>query len=85
MHIRTFVETRKHRNQAEWARHFGITRGYLNQLVAGNKVPSLAMAVAIHHATEGLVTPFDWLDSASAWAAAESEGEATHHAGSDPQ
>jgi DNA-binding transcriptional regulator YdaS (Cro superfamily) len=67
MNIKTYITTEgRHRNQAAWARHFGITRGYLNQLVNGSKVPSLATAVAIHHATGGAVTPFDWFDNTGA-------------------
>lgn len=73
MDIKTFIETvGKHKSQAEWARHFGITRGYLNQLVKGAKVPSLCTAVSIHHLTEGAVTPFDWLEDTGAHAGSDS-------------
>lgn len=63
MRMREFLDTppASALSQAEWARRFKITRGYLNQLVSGGKLPSLPMAVAIHHATGGQVTPFDWL------------------------
>ncbi len=65
MTLKDFLDTAagRARSQAEWARRIGITRGYIHQLVNGGKTPSLPTALAIHKATEGQVTPFDWLPS----------------------
>lgn len=47
-------------SQAEWARRFGVTRGYLHQLANNGKVPSLHVALVIDRVTQGAVTPYDW-------------------------
>lgn len=47
-------------SQAQWARNFGLTSGYLSQLANEIKTPSLQVALLIEKFTEGKVTPYDW-------------------------
>lgn len=47
------------RKQREIAALFGISEGYLSQLVQGNRLGSLPVAVRIERATKGAVTASD--------------------------
>lgn len=46
--------------QADLAQRLNVSRGYLSELVNGNKTPSLEMAVRIECLTGGSVKPSDW-------------------------
>jgi len=48
-------------SRAEWARRFGITRGYLSQLSSGNRSPRIPLAVKIEDETEGKVSIRSWV------------------------
>lgn len=50
----------KRLSQAQWARDWGITSGYLSQLSSGLKIPSLQVALLIEDRTSGKVTCYDW-------------------------
>ena len=62
MRLKEFIETPEGSriSQAQWARVFGLTGGYLSQLVNEIKVPSLQVALLIEARTDGKVTPYDW-------------------------
>lgn len=46
--------------QSSFAEKLGIARAYLSEIVAGKKVPSLALAFAIAEATGGAVPVESW-------------------------
>lgn len=62
MWLKDFFETPEGAriSQAQWARKFGLTSGYLSQLANGIKTPSLQVALLIEQRTDGKVTPYDW-------------------------
>lgn len=47
--------------QAKLADELGISRGYMSELVAGSKIPSLGVAVAIERATGGAIPASSWV------------------------
>lgn len=47
-------------SKAEWSRRMFISRGYMTQLVAGDSVPSLGLAIYIEKLTEGAVPANSW-------------------------
>jgi DNA-binding transcriptional regulator YdaS (Cro superfamily) len=47
--------------QTAWAALLGISKGYLSDIVNGNRVPSLEVAVAIERATKGAVLAASWV------------------------
>jgi DNA-binding transcriptional regulator YdaS (Cro superfamily) len=48
-------------SQTKWAARLGISRSYLSDILAGNKTPSLALAVKIQTETGGAVTCESWV------------------------
>lgn len=48
-------------SQTVWAERLGIARSYLSDLLNGNKVPSLDLAVRIQRATGGAVPADSWI------------------------
>lgn len=48
-------------SQTKWAERLGISRSYLSDILAGNKTPSLALAVKIQAETQGRVTCESWV------------------------
>lgn len=52
--------TNSRQTQSSFAEHIGITRAYLSEIIAGKKVPSLAVAFAIASATDGQVPVEAW-------------------------
>ena len=46
---------------AHWARRLGISRGYLSEMLAGKKLPSLTLAVTIERETGGAVPASSWV------------------------
>lgn len=46
--------------QADLAKKIGVSRGYMSELAAGNKMPSLPVAFAIEDATDGAVPASCW-------------------------
>ncbi|XAI95589.1 Cro-like protein [Nostoc phage Nsp-JY21] len=48
-------------SQTVWADRLGIARSYLSDLLNGNKVPSLDLAVRIQRATKGAVPADSWI------------------------
>lgn len=53
------------KSQTFWAERLGISRSYLSDILAGNKTPSLALAVRIQAETEGRVTCESWVSRPS--------------------
>lgn len=47
--------------QAAFADMLGISRGYLSEILSGEKTPGLELAVRIETATEGQVTARSWI------------------------
>ena len=47
--------------QTAWAERLGIGRGYLSDLLASKKLPSLALASRIERATGGAVPASSWI------------------------
>ena len=47
--------------QSEIADNIGISRGYMSDLVAGEKTPSLKIALAIERVTAGAVPASCWV------------------------
>ena len=54
-------------SQSWWADQLQITRSYLSDLLNGNKVPSLDLAVRIQRATGGAVPADCWIDGSDAF------------------
>jgi transcriptional regulator with XRE-family HTH domain len=48
-------------SQTKWAERLGISRSYLSDILAGNKTPSLALAVKIMTETGGRVSCESWV------------------------
>lgn len=48
-------------SQTVWAERLGIAKSYLSDLLNGNKVPSLDLAVRIQRATDGAVPADSWI------------------------
>ena len=53
-------------SQTKWATRLGISRSYLSDILAGNKTPSLALAVKIEAETGGRVACKSWVAVAPA-------------------
>jgi len=48
-------------SQAIWAGRLKVGRGYLSELINGNRRPSLTVAVRIERATDGAVPATIWI------------------------
>jgi len=53
--------TGKKYSQAHWARTFGLSRAYFNQLASGVKIPSLSVALHLDERTDGMINIRKWL------------------------
>lgn len=53
-------------SQADMARRVLISRPYMSQIVAGQKTPSLAVAVRIERETKGAVPVSSWFNVGAA-------------------
>lgn len=62
---------RSGKTQTAWADLLGISKGYLSDIVNGNRVPSLEVAVAIERATDGRVLASSWVPPVPAQTPAE--------------
>lgn len=62
MQLAEFLKTQDGQkfSRAEWARRFNVTRGYLTLIASGSRVPSLALAIYIEKATDGMVPANEW-------------------------
>ncbi|WP_428516317.1 helix-turn-helix domain-containing protein [Roseovarius sp.] len=49
------------RTRREWATDLGVSPGFLSDLLNGNRVPSLKLAVRIERLTEGAVPCNSWV------------------------
>lgn len=59
--------------RSRWQHRFGISRPYLHQLEAGQKTPSLDLAVRIERETDGAVPAASWVEPVPS---ADAEGRA---------
>lgn len=55
-----YIKSQPDRPMREWASEFGISRPYLIALMAGDRSPSLDVAIAIQDATGGDVPIEAW-------------------------
>lgn len=64
MRLKEFLASPEGRrlSQSQWARDWGLTSGYVSQLVNGIKLPSLQVALLIEDKTDGKVTCYDWIE-----------------------
>jgi len=58
-------------SQAHWAGAFGISAGFLSQLLRGTKAPSLDVAFRIERQTGGKVPAASWVAGGNSVEAAE--------------
>jgi DNA-binding transcriptional regulator YdaS (Cro superfamily) len=59
MTLQEYFLTKPRGTKVAMARGLGITKNWLSQLLNGSKVPSPALAVAIHKYTKGAVSKKD--------------------------
>lgn len=68
--LQDFIRT-SGQSQAHWAAEFGISPGFLSQLLRGTKAPSLDVAFRIERQTGGKVPAASWVAGAGSVEAAE--------------
>ena len=53
-------------SRTDWAKRLNISKSYMSDLLNGNRVPSLDLAVRIERATDGAVPASSWLPEEAA-------------------
>lgn len=68
--LQDFIRT-SGKSQAHWAGEFGISPGFLSQILRGARAPSLDVAFRIERQTGGKVPAASWVSGANSVEAAE--------------